>query len=151
MYEYKFPMAAITSDVAIFRISDSGDVEVLTIIRGCEPYKGMNALIGGHCEVETETIRETLIRETKEEVGVDISGQIIRFVGFYDNPKRDTRCRVISFCYTLWATMTMLYNIKAGDDAESYQWVSLGDIKNKKVAMAFDHYDMVMDAWGVLE
>ena len=77
---------ALTTDAVI-----DFDGEVLLLERNHPPFKKSWVLPGGLVE-QNETAREACIRETKEEVGLDVS--IEEFVGLYDTHDRDTRGNV---------------------------------------------------------
>lgn len=65
--------------------------EVLLLERNHPPFEGSWVLPGGLVE-QDETAREACVRETKEEVGLDVT--VEEFVGLYDDPDRDERGNV---------------------------------------------------------
>lgn len=67
------------------------DGEVVLLKRNHSPCKGLWVLPGGLVELD-ETAREACVRETQEEVGLDVS--VEEFIGLYDDPKRDERGNV---------------------------------------------------------
>lgn len=67
------------------------DGEVLLIRRSHDPHEGAWVLPGGLVERD-ETAREACVRETREEVGLDV--EPLAFVGLYDDPGRDERGNV---------------------------------------------------------
>lgn len=67
------------------------DGDVLLLERDHSPFEGDWVLPGGLVE-QGETAREACVRETREEVGLDI--MIEDFVGLYDDPDRDERGNV---------------------------------------------------------
>jgi 8-oxo-dGTP diphosphatase len=77
---------ALTTDAVIIL-----DGEVLLLERDHPPFEGYWVLPGGLVE-QDETTREACVRETKEEVGLDVT--IEDFVGLYDDPARDERGNV---------------------------------------------------------
>ena len=67
-----------------------GDVEVLVIRRGereGDPWSGHMALPGGRFEPEDLSVYTTAVRETHEEVGIDLSDADKQKL-FYDNARR---------------------------------------------------------------
>lgn len=74
---------ALTADAVIVL-----DREVVLLERDHPPFERSWVLPGGLVEPD-ETAREACIRETKEEVGLDVT--IDEFVGLYDDPDRDER------------------------------------------------------------
>lgn len=77
---------AFAADAVVVR-----DGEVLLLERDHDPYEGEWVLPGGIVEPD-ETAREACVRETREEVGLDV--EAVGFVGLYDDPDRDPRGNV---------------------------------------------------------
>lgn len=67
------------------------DGEVLLLERDHSPFEGQWVLPGGLVE-PGETVREACVRETAEEVALDV--EAVEFVGLYDDPDRDERGNV---------------------------------------------------------
>ena len=61
---------------------------ILLIRRGREPFKGMWGVPGGRIE-DDETAEQCLVRELKEETGLDVLP--IKMTGLYSDPARDPR------------------------------------------------------------
>ncbi len=95
----------------------------------------MFALPGGFIDVG-ETVENAVIREAKEETGLDI--EIIKILGIYSDPKRDPRGHTVSICFIA----TGHGDLNAGDDAGD---VGLFDI-DKVPELAFDHNKIIEDA-----
>ena len=143
MFQYEYARPATTADMVVFycpldSFGYSSDAEVLLINRENEPFKHYKALPGGYME-EHETFKEAAIRELAEETGVHIEECFS--TGVYDNPRRDSRGRVISVCF--YTVFTHKPLVQAGSDANSVNWYSLQDIKD----VAFDHKSMIKDSW----
>ncbi len=62
--------------------------KVLLILRDHEPFRGFWVLPGGHVE-ENETVEQAVVREIKEEVGLDV--EIVGLIGIFSDPSRDPR------------------------------------------------------------
>lgn len=77
---------ALTTDAVV-----ELDGDVLLLERNHPPFDGSWVLPGGLVE-RNETAREACARETKEEVGLDVS--VGELVGLYDDPDRDERGNV---------------------------------------------------------
>jgi 8-oxo-dGTP pyrophosphatase MutT (NUDIX family) len=61
--------------LAVFRVSDDGELELLLIKRAeyeGDPWSGHVALPGGRHEPHDTTLEDTAVRETHEELGVDV-------------------------------------------------------------------------------
>src|SRR5215472_4645432 len=67
-YKYQYPRAALTVDCVVFGF-DEGELKVLLIERGLEPFKGHWALPGGFVRLD-ETLDAAARRELEEEAGL---------------------------------------------------------------------------------
>lgn len=112
------------------------DDRLVLVRRGQEPYKGKLALPGGFVEL-AETVEEAVVREAKEETGLDV--EILRLVGVYSDPLRDPRGPVVSICYLVKAVGGTL---AAASDAAGAELLAPADVP----PLAFDHNRMVEDA-----
>lgn len=130
----------LTADLIAFYGTD-----VLVIERGDDPFKGHLALPGGYVDAG-ETSRAAAAREAAEETGLHIDPKHLRQLGVYDEPGRDPRGRVVSVAYTL--TLPQQANVIAGDDAAQAYW--LGIEEALKRPMAFDHQQILMDAYSLM-
>ena len=101
LYAYRWPRASVTADAVLFAKKD-GQIYVLLIQRGNEPYKGCWAFPGGFLEME-ETVARCAERELEEETGIVLTG--MQLVGIYSDVERDPRGRVITAAYTAMTTM----------------------------------------------
>lgn len=108
----------------------SEDGRIVLIQREGETYYGFWALPGGTVE-EDETIEEALIREMKEETGVEVKPNEI--LGVYSDPERDPRGRVITTVFIC----DYSGNLKAGSDAGKINLCTVDEALNMK--LAFDH------------
>jgi len=110
--------------------------KIIVIRRRNEPFKGYYALPGGIVEYG-ETVEEAVLREVKEETGLDV--KIYKLVGVYSDPKRDPRGHFVSICFI---TLPVGGELKAGSDAKDIALFSLDNIPK----LAFDHNKMIEDA-----
>ncbi len=83
--------------LAVDAIVLCGD-KIVLIRRKNEPYKDRLALPGGFVERD-ETVEQAVVRETKEETGLDT--EIVRLIGVYSDPGRDPRGPTVSVCYQM--------------------------------------------------
>jgi 8-oxo-dGTP diphosphatase len=137
MYTYKYPRPAVTADALVFRKTD-GNIEVLLIKRGHDPFVGMWASPGGFIEME-ETPETAAVRELQEETG--LSGVELLQFHTYGAVDRDPRHRTIAIAYAGFSTNNDA-KINGGDDAADARWFNI----NKLPALAFDHDMIVADA-----
>jgi len=109
--------------------------KIVLVKRKNPPYENHYALPGGFVE-KGETVEQALIREAKEETGLDV--EIMKLVGVYSDPKRDPRGRVVSLCYLTKAKGELAPDTDAGETA----LFSISELPE----LAFDHEQMIADA-----
>jgi 8-oxo-dGTP diphosphatase len=107
---------------------------IILIQRASETFKGYWALPGGIVE-KNESVEETLIREMREEVGVQVKP--LEILGIFSNPNRDPRGRVITTVFIC----DYDGKLKAGSDAGKIKLSSLDEAL--KLNLAFDHHDIL--------
>lgn len=112
--------------------------KVLLIKRGSKTYYGMWGVVSGKVEWGEE-VKETVIREAKEEVNLDI--EVVRFVGrYYDKKGRHPTKTMICLPHICKVKSGEL---KAGSDAMEAKWFLFEEIKNME--LAFDHKQILAD------
>jgi 8-oxo-dGTP diphosphatase len=121
----------ITVDGVLFK-----DNEILLIQRKNPPFEGMWALPGGFVEYG-ETTENAVIREVKEETGLDT--KISSLIGVYSDPNRDPRGHSISIVYIL---SKIKGDVIGGDDAAQAAFHSI----NALPTLSFDHDKIIKDA-----
>ncbi len=122
---------ASTPYPVIFTATDAlvryGD-EILLITRKNYPGKGLLALPGGFVE-EDETLFDACMRELNEETQLavtkpDLKEALVEHQVF-DNPKRSSRGRVISYCYYFdLSKLAEKPEVTAADDAAVAEWIN---------------------------
>lgn len=132
----------IAADMLIFTMIDK-KLNVLLIERTDKIESG-KALVGGFLD-PNENLKQCAIRETKEEIHLDVSNEKLYLVGEYSNPDRDKRARVISIAYGTKLPYEKASQAYAGDDAANVVFVPAQDIIDNKVKLAFDHRNIVID------
>ena len=140
LYAYRYPRASVTADVVLFAEKE-GQMYVLLIQRGNDPYKGYWAFPGGFLNMD-ETVARCAERELEEETGIVLTG--MQLVGIYSDVERDPRGRVITAAY---AAMTTMPKATAADDAAEAKWWPLDALPK----LAFDHDKILADAMRVLK
>jgi 8-oxo-dGTP diphosphatase len=129
-FTYKYPRAALTVDCVVFGF-DEGELKVLLIERGLEPFKGRWALPGGFVRVE-ETLDEAARRELNEEAGLaNVFLEQLYTLGAVD---RDPRERVVSVAYYALVKLSE-HEVRAASDAANARWFPV----TKTPELAFDH------------
>ncbi|HEX3010235.1 MAG TPA: NUDIX domain-containing protein [Bacteroidales bacterium] len=129
-YCYEYPRPAVTTDCVIFGF-DSGELKVLLIERGIDPFKGRWALPGGFLQMDENT-DECARRELSEETGID--NLFIEQLYTFSDVDRDPRGRVVTVSYYALVKLSD-YKLTAGDDAKNAQWFPI----SKVPTLAFDH------------
>jgi 8-oxo-dGTP diphosphatase len=146
-----FEPAAVTVDIVALTIR-AGDLFVLLIERGEEPYLGRPALPGGFVRshrdaagrLRGETLDQAAARELAEETGLRPGHARLRRVHLeqlasYGAPDRDPRMRVFSVAYL--ALAADLPDPVAGGDAAAAEWVPVSSVRK----LAFDHNTILAD------
>ena len=135
--EHEALQAAV--DLAILTVRN-GQLQLLVIERGNEPFKGQLALPGGFLR-PGEDLYEAAVRELREETGLDGRRLHLEQLGTYGAPDRDPRGRIISVAYLALAPDLPLP--VAGSDASRAQWTPVESVVGR---LAFDHGRIVKDA-----
>jgi len=133
LYKYIFffmKKPSITVDGVIIK-----NGKILLVKRRNEPFKGKWALPGGFVEYG-ETVEKAVLREVKEETGMD--AKIKKLVGVYSDPARDPRGHTISIVFLLEGEGDAI----AGDDAIEAKFFDLNELP----PLAFDHEKIIKDA-----
>ena len=154
--ENRYPKPSLTADVVIFRThKDSSLCDILLIRRKNHPCIGQLALPGGFAE-RGETIETTAARELEEETGV--TGLEMKLVGIYSKLGRDPRGWTVSAAYTSTVKDGEIRPV-AGDDAREVCWATVKELDGNAAVffdgecvneeLAFDHYEIISDAYEV--
>lgn len=129
-HTYDHPRPALAVDCVVFGL-DEGDLKVMLVKRGVEPFQGKWALPGGFVRPD-ETLEQAALRELAEETGLrEVYLEQLYTFGDLD---RDPRGRVVSVAY--YALVAMAGRaIKAATDAAQAAWFAINDVPG----LAFDH------------
>ena len=118
--------------VALLLSLSGTNFEVLLVRRAknpSDPWSGQMALPGGKQESNDDTLKATVIRETMEEISVDISGS--RFLGVLNVvqsvPKHDFL--ILPFVIQLEKKPSITLNL---GELESYMWVPFEKIAKSR-------------------
>jgi ADP-ribose pyrophosphatase YjhB (NUDIX family) len=104
--------------------------------RSHDPGKGLWSIPGGLLEVG-ETIKDALIREVKEETGVDVKHT--KIIDVHDLIIKDGN--KIKYHYVLISSLATLRGgvLNASTDVEEVKWIPINEIKNLKVTKTATH------------
>ncbi|MGW1023224.1 NUDIX hydrolase [Streptomyces sp. NPDC002577] len=137
--KHAFEPFAVTVDLAVFTVR-AGELQVLLVERGQDPYAGCWALPGGFV-LPHESAETAARRELAEETGLaDVSGLHLEQLRTYSEPGRDPRMRVVSVAYA--ALVPDVPEPRGGGDAAQARWVPY----SKSGPLAFDHDRILADA-----
>src|ERR687895_767032 len=123
----QFPAFAVTVDVVILTMAE-GELHVLLVRRGEEPFEGMWAIPGGF-KRPRETLDEAARRELAEETGVDVPSLLTQF-GAYG---RDPRMNVVTVGYL--AVLRDVGAIAGGTDAAEADLGPASDVLQGKLPL----------------
>ena len=142
LYTYEHPRAALTVDCVVFGY-DEGELKVLLIERGLEPFKGRWALPGGFVHPD-ETLDAAARRELEEETGLrNVFMEQLYTFGAVD---RDPRERVVSVAYYALVKLSE-HSAKAATDAAHAEWFPVSPLPK----LAFDHAQILAAALARLK
>jgi len=141
-HTYQYPRAALTVDCVVFGF-DEGELKVLLIQRGLDPFKGRWALPGGFVRVD-ETLDESARRELAEEAG--LTNVFLEQLYSFGAVDRDPRERVVSVAYYALVALSD-HRAKAATDAANAEWFPISKIPK----LAFDHAGILATALARLK
>jgi 8-oxo-dGTP diphosphatase len=136
-HTYQYPRAALTVDCVVFGF-DEGDLKVLLIERGLEPFKGRWALPGGFVRVD-ETLDAAARRELEEEAG--LANVFLEQLYSFGTVDRDPRERVVSVAYYALVKLSE-HTARAATDAANARWFPVSRVPR----LAFDHANILETA-----
>src|SRR5580658_3644400 len=122
-HAYQYPRAALAVDCVVFGFDD-GELKVLLIQRGLEPYKGKWALPGGFVRVD-ETVDAAARRELAEETG--LKNVFLEQLYTFGAVNRDPRERVISVAHYALVKLSD-HRARAATDAASAEWFPVSKV-----------------------
>ncbi|MEU3063682.1 NUDIX domain-containing protein [Streptomyces subrutilus] len=138
-----FEPFAVTADLAVLTVR-GGQLHVLLIRRGQDPYAGAWALPGGFV-LPRESAEGAARRELAEETGLPaavVDALHLEQLRTYSEPDRDPRMRVVSVAFTALVPDMPEPAAEGGGDADRARWVPAGEARQ----LAFDHAVILADA-----
>jgi len=130
-FAYRFPHPAVAATVALF---DRSRQAFLLVRRANEPFRGFFAFPGGFLDVGREDIRETAIRELREEAMAALPRRDLRLVDVRSRPDRDPRDHVLDIGFY---AETDKAAAGAADETSEIRWAAPAEID--VLPLAFDH------------
>lgn len=130
MHSYPYPRPALTVDAVVFGL-DEGELKVLLIRRGVEPFAGCWALPGGYVRVG-EGVDAAVRRELEEEAG--LRRVFLEQLATFGDPDRDPREHTVTVAYYALVKLAE-HPPSAATDASGAEWHAVAS----PPALAFDH------------
>jgi 8-oxo-dGTP diphosphatase len=111
---------------------------IALIKRGNEPSKGKWTIPGGLVELG-ESLEASVIRETKEEVCLDVDTPIL--IGVVDNVDLDEQGKV-KYHYVIidYLVHVIAGTIQAASDAAELRWVPFNKVESYNLTASFRHF-----------
>lgn len=128
---YRSPEATVG---AILTKEEAGRKYVLLVLRGIEPYQNYWSLPGGHID-PFETVEHAVIREIKEEVGLDLAP---KFLFYFDEIIPEKNIHAVVNVFTGEATGNI--KLMPGEILDS-KWIAIEDAL--QMELAFFHRDII--------
>ena len=128
-------MPNTTAAAVITRIQE-GNEEVLLTRRAYPPFQGMWCIPGGHIETQV-TAKEAIVREVKEETGLDFSG---KFFMYSEEIHPDLGIHNVALVFAGTATGTVP---NRSEEVTEFAWVPLE--KAVGMELAFRHSGILED------
>ena len=102
--------------------------------RSGDPWSGQIAFPGGKMQAEDKTARDTAIRETMEEVGIDL-GKTAEFMGYGEVTRTHTgTMEVVPSVFVLKEGV----EVRPNEEVASFRWVDLDDLLTPRVKSTYE-------------
>ena len=119
-------------------IITNDDGEILLTRRNVEPYKGQWCLPGGHIDAN-ETVRDAVIREAKEETGLDFEP---KFITYFDEIAPGNNWHAVVMVFSGKGTGEFVMQEKEVTDI---RWFALEEARS--LPLAFTH-NQILDEYS---
>jgi ADP-ribose pyrophosphatase YjhB (NUDIX family) len=115
-----------------------GDGKLLLIRRGAEPGQGKWSIPGGLVELG-ENVQDAMIRETKEEVGLDV--EAVKLMDVFDSVTLDDQGRIqYHFVVVNFLARTVGGAVRTGSDILEARWVPVGEVEKFVLTDSFRRF-----------
>lgn len=151
-YTYAYPMAPVTSTGVVF-LQDAGKTWVLLGKRSskADAFPNRWCIPGGFVDVGKETAKTAVLRELREETGLELHAGQVRVFMMDDTPGDDPRYdQLFNTCWIARLQGTPAdYPLVAGDDILEVRWVPAWDPMTR--GLAFGHNGVMEKALEELD
>lgn len=111
------------------------DGKLLLIRRGAQPGKGKWSIPGGLVELG-ENVQDAMVRETKEEVGLDVAA--VKLIDVFDSVTLDKLGRIqYHFVVVNFFVRVVGGSLKPSSDILELKWVSLDEVEEYRLTKSF--------------
>jgi 8-oxo-dGTP pyrophosphatase MutT (NUDIX family) len=93
-----------------------------------DPWSGQVAFPGGKAQEGDMTLRETAVRETREELGIDL-GKQANFLGYFTSFRTHTGTLDVFPAVFL---LTKKVDVRPNEEVSSYRWVRLRELMGEQ-------------------
>lgn len=136
-----YPPTFFTADALVVQAG-----HILVIKRGGEYGQGLLALAGGFVDVK-ETAAAAVVRELKEETGLDVANETPVAVEVFDAPDRSLRARTVTTVFLYELKGEGLPEVTGGDDASEAFWLPMNELSGEDFFE--DHYSIIVKMLGI--
>ena len=123
----------MNSRIVVAAIVEKGDYLLFgTKEKDRGPYPNTDLILGGGVDLENETLKEALLREIKEESGINV--KIIKELGFDEDYEPDKNNIMTHYLFISFLAEYISGEIKPDDDIKNLKWVHKKDIKTLRLS-----------------
>jgi ADP-ribose pyrophosphatase YjhB (NUDIX family) len=122
----------INAAAAVVALIEDPEKRLLLTLRAREPKIGTLDLPGGFVDIH-ETAEHALVREVREELNLETAG--LSYFGSFPNTYPYGGITYFTLDLAFICTVSDLSTIRAGDDAESYIFVPLQEIRLNEIGL----------------
>lgn len=91
------------------------------------PYPNTWHLLGGGVNLEEEKLEDALIREIKEEAGIEVKD--VKRVSFDEDYEKDKHGEMTHYVFLVYQTTYESGEVQAKDDIEELKWFSVSELQ----------------------
>jgi len=144
-YCYPYKMASATATIVIG--TSSGRILLARRSRDADAFPEYLSLPGGFLNVGEETIEKTIIRETFEELFLEIKEEDINLLYVGSKPGADPRYeQVVNVCYFCVIDESTIPSMRPNDDIDEILFINQEQVRDYSEKLAFNHKEILDEA-----